>query len=129
MPTILIVEDHEDTLEVMARIVASFSYRPLRAHTAEAAFAVLVTEKPNIIIVDGMMPGMNGAEFTRLCRADSATARIPIILHTAIIDPQFSRDAIEKGVNEVWHKGKLDIDEMRERLEHYLAASGEKNLD
>ena len=126
MRTVLVVEDHEDTLEVMRRIIGSFGYRALGAHTAEAGLAMLVTQKPDIIIVDGMMPGMNGTEFIRLCRANADTALIPIILHTALSDTPFDRDAIAKGANEVWHKGRLDIDQMYSRLEHYLSgkASG-----
>ena len=129
MPTVLVVEDHEDMLEVMAKIIDRFGYRALRAHTAEAGLAMLATEKPNIIIVDGMMPGMNGTEFIRLCRADLNTAHIPIILYTALMDAKFSEDAIRKGANEVWHKGRIDVDQMRERLESYLnrEAGGEGN--
>jgi len=120
MPTVLVVEDHEDTLEVMAKIIDRFGYRALRALTAEAGLAMLATEKPDIIIVDGMMPGMNGTEFIRLCRADLNTAHIPVILYTALMDAKFSEDAVRKGANEVWHKGRIDVDQMRERLEHYL---------
>lgn len=120
MPTVLVVDDHEDTLDMMMRIIGSFGHRAISAKTGEAGLAIIVSEKPDLIIVDGMMPGMNGTEFIRLCRANQQTALIPIILHTALTDAQFSRDAIEKGVNEVWHKGKLDIDHMRNRLEYYL---------
>jgi|GEM_PF-6121631 len=120
MPTVLVVEDHEDTLEVMAKIIDRFGYRALRALTAEAGLAMLATEKPDIIIVDGMMPGMNGTEFIRLCRADLNTAHIPVILYTALMDAKFSEDAVRKGANEVWHKGRIDVDQMQERLEHYL---------
>lgn len=131
MPTVLVVEDHEDTLEVMAKIIDRFGYRALRAHTAEAGLAMLASEKPDVIIVDGMMPGMNGTEFIRLCRADMNTAHIPIVLYTALTDPKFSEDAIKKGANEVWHKGRIDVDQMRGRLEFYLnrEAGGEGNSD
>lgn len=120
MAVVLIVEDHEDTLQVMMRIITIFGHHVLSAETAEAGFAVLAAEKIDLIIVDGMMLGMNGTEFIRLCRADARTAQIPIILHTALTDEQFSRDAIAKGANEVWHKGRLGVDRMRERLEHYM---------
>lgn len=131
MPTVLVVEDHEDTLEVMAKIIDRFGYRALRADTAEAGLAMLATEKPDVIIADGMMPGMNGTEFIRLCRANAETAHIPIILYTALTDPRFSEDAIKKGANEVWHKGRIEVDQIRERLEFYLkrGMSGDDNSD
>lgn len=120
MAVVLVVEDHEDTLEVMTKIIGRFGYRAISAPTAEAGLAVLDSQKPDIMIVDGMMPGMNGSEFIRLCRANPETAHIPMILFTAVTDAQFSEDAIRKGANEVWHKGRIEVDQMRERLEHYL---------
>lgn len=95
----------------------------LTAPTAEAGLAILASEKPNIIIVDGMMLGMTASESIPLCRADAHPAHIPIILHTVLTDVQFSNDATAKGANEVWHKGKVDIGQMRAHLDHYLRES------
>jgi CheY-like chemotaxis protein len=70
--------------------------------------------------VDGMMPGMNGVEFIRLLRANEATALIPAILHTAVAEKHFTDNAMEKGANEIWIKGKVELEKMRERLTTYF---------
>jgi len=96
-------------------------HQTLGADTAEAALALLAAERPSLIIVDGMMPGMNGVEFIRLVRANLETATIPIILYTAISDQTFLDNAIEKGANEIWIKGRTDSEQMHARVEHYLS--------
>lgn len=119
--TVLVVEDHQDTLDMMLKIIRIFGHHALGAETGEAALAILCSQGPDIIIVDGMMPGMTGSEFIRLCRANPQTASIPIILQTAQTSKQFSDEAIGNGANEVWHKGQVHINHMRERLQHYLS--------
>ena len=120
MRTVLIVEDHADTLHVLLKLVGLFGYRAVGAASGEAGMAAIASEKPDLIVVDGMMPGMNGIEFIRLCRTNAETATIPIIVNTAIGDPHFSDDALRKGANEVWVKGEVGMEQMRERLGHHL---------
>jgi CheY-like chemotaxis protein len=121
MATILLVEDHEDTRYVLGRHLVAWGHRVLSAENGEAGMAILATDTPDLIIVDGMMPGMNGTEFIRLTRAQPATATIPIILYTAVSDRTFVEDAIAKGANEVWIKGDVTPGEIRQRLTQYLA--------
>ncbi len=90
------------------------------AETGEEGMAVLAERKPDLVIVDGMMPGMNGVEFIRLMRAGESTAGIPIVLYSAISDHVFAENAIEKGANEVWIKGKVDVEQIRGRVAHYV---------
>ena len=120
MATVLVVEDHDDTLRMMLKIVSCFGYRASGAGTGEAGLALIASEKPDIIIVDGMMPGMDGHEFICLCRANPLTAAIPIILHSAVTDPEFGDDAFRKGASEVWIKGNVELEQMRGRLAYYL---------
>ncbi len=80
----------------------------------------LATKKPDLVIVDGMMHGMTGVEFVRLLRADDHTAGIPVILYTAVADHTFTDNAIEKGVNEIWIKTLVTVEQMQERIAFYL---------
>lgn len=121
MALVLVIDDHAETLFVVRRIIERKGFRTLGAETAEAALALLATEKPDLIIVDGMMPAMNGVEFIRLARAHEATALTPIILYTAVMDKTFLDNAIEKGANEVWIKGQIDNAQIQERVAHFLS--------
>lgn len=120
MGLILVVEDHEDTAYVLLKMLRQWGHEALSAGTGEAGLAILADHKPDLIIVDGMMPGMNGVEFIRLIRAVEATATTPVILYTAVADTAFTDNAIQKGANEIWIKGLVEMDQMKERIDHYL---------
>jgi CheY-like chemotaxis protein len=120
MGLILVVEDHEDTAYVLLKMLKQWGHDTISAGTGEAGLALLADQKPDLIIVDGMMPGMNGVEFIRLIRAGAATSMIPAILYTAVADPAFTDNALEKGANEIWIKGLVEMDQMKARIDHYL---------
>jgi CheY-like chemotaxis protein len=119
MGLILIVDDHADTRDVLQMFLKQWGHEAITADTGEAAFGLLVNQKPDLIIVDGMMPGMNGIEFIRLLRANEATALIAAVLYTAVADPDFTDNAIAKGAAEIWVKGKMQMDQIRERASFY----------
>ena len=121
MATILVVDDHDDTNDILCRLIRSWGYKAVGAPTGEAALALLATLRPDLLIVDGMMPGMNGVELIRLVRADPHTATIPAILFTALDERQFHENAIAKGANECWIKGELEYSQMKERVEWYVS--------
>ena len=120
MASILIVEDHEDTQDLLRKLIRSWGYQTLSAASGEAGLALLATEIPDLIIVDGMMPGMNGAEFIRLLRANEHIAHIPAVLYSAVDDPVFLENAIAKGANECWVKGIIEPAQMRQSIGKYL---------
>jgi CheY-like chemotaxis protein len=119
--TVVVVEDHADTADLMARCIRSWGYRPLVAHSGEAALALLGVEAADLVIVDGMMPGMNGIEFIRLLRAGPATATIPAVLFTAVTDTRFHQNALQKGADECWIKGNLEYEQIKHRVDLLVA--------
>jgi CheY-like chemotaxis protein len=120
MGLILVVEDHDDTRHVLRMLLRQWGHETVMAETGEEGMAVLSERRPDLVIVDGMMPGMNGVEFIRLMRPGESTANIPIVLYSAISDQVFAENAIEKGANEVWVKGKVDVEQIRGRVAHYV---------
>jgi CheY-like chemotaxis protein len=120
MALILIVEDHADTRRLLQTLIEKWGHEAVGVETGEGGLALLATRKPDIIIVDGMMPGMNGTEFIRLLRASDTAATVPAILYTAIADQDFTDNALAKGANEIWIKGQIDAQQMREQIESYL---------
>jgi pilus assembly protein CpaE len=80
---ILIVDDDLDTLKLVGLILQRHGYQIVAANGGTQALAKAVTERPDIILLDVMMPDMDGYEVTRRLRADTAVAHIPIIMFTA----------------------------------------------
>jgi two-component system, OmpR family, phosphate regulon response regulator PhoB len=81
--TILIVDD-ESAIRDMLRVALEMAdYNCLEASNAQDAHAIIVDNKPDLILLDWMMPGTSGIELTRRLKRDEVTSNIPIILITA----------------------------------------------
>jgi pilus assembly protein CpaE len=80
---ILIVDDDLDTLKLVGLILQRHGYQILAANGGVQALAKATTDRPDIILLDVMMPDMDGYEVTRRLRADTSVAHIPIIMFTA----------------------------------------------
>jgi two-component system alkaline phosphatase synthesis response regulator PhoP len=98
--TILLVEDFDDTRLVMKLWLVKNGYRVLEAETGEEAISVAQRELPDLIIMDVMMPGMNGLDATQRIREYQALRRTPIVAVSAYGADEYRSIAIEAGCNE-----------------------------
>jgi DNA-binding response OmpR family regulator len=82
-PVVLAADDDEDILELVAFRLERSGYTVLRANDGEEALRLALEAKPDLAVLDVMMPKLDGFELTRRLRAEEATSRMPIILLTA----------------------------------------------
>ena len=82
--------------------------------------AVLDRDLPDLVILDAMMPGMDGAEVLRQIRTAARTAAVPVVMLSAVADPAFQEHMIRKGANDYWVKASFDYGQLGERLQAYL---------
>ncbi|HUG09580.1 MAG TPA: response regulator [Opitutaceae bacterium] len=82
-PRILVVDDEADTFEVLAFKLREAGFDPVQAADGKAALAKARSERPALIVLDLMLPEIDGLDVCRLLRRDPATASIPIIMLTA----------------------------------------------
>jgi putative two-component system response regulator len=95
--TILIVDDNSDNLDVLSGILRPF-YKVKAAINGELALKIVAAKsKPDIILLDIMMPGMDGYEVCRRLKADPITANIPIIFVTAKTEIKDEKAGFELG--------------------------------
>lgn len=80
---ILIVDDDVDSLKLIGLMLQRNGYEVVAASAGNQAIAKALAERPNLIILDVMMPDMDGYEVTRRLRSEAATRDIPIIMFTA----------------------------------------------
>ncbi|MDQ7782133.1 MAG: response regulator [Desulfomonilaceae bacterium] len=85
---ILVVEDSLTQAMLLQHFLEESGYRVLRAASGTEAIGLLETGTPALIISDIVMPGMDGFELTRKIKCDAKLKRIPVILLTALSDPQ-----------------------------------------
>ncbi len=94
---ILIVEDNEKNRRLARDILQVKGYRILEAETAEIGLELAPKEKPDLVLMDIQLPGMNGIQALKKLRADEATRAIPVLAFTASVMPQDRREIMEAG--------------------------------
>lgn len=95
-PRILIVDDTPDMLAIVGRMLGS-QYRTLTADNGRAALEIATTERPDLILLDVMMPGMTGFEVCRELRARAETKDIPVIFLTALGEVRDEKAGFDAG--------------------------------
>ncbi|MEI7013574.1 response regulator [Leptospira licerasiae] len=95
-PKILIVDDEAANLKVLKEILQE-DYRLFFAKDGIKAIELSISEKPNLILLDVMMPGMTGHETCKKLRSEPSTSRIPVIFVTAMAEEEDEADGFEAG--------------------------------
>jgi two-component system, cell cycle response regulator DivK len=80
---ILVIEDHEDNRQILRDLLGHAGYHMIEAETGEAGLAAAAAHKPDLILMDIQLPGLDGYEATRRLKADPALRSIPIIVVTS----------------------------------------------
>ena len=80
---ILVVEDHEDNRQILRDLLGNAGYQMIEAETGEDGLAAAAAHKPDLILMDIQLPGLDGYEATRRLKADPALRSIPIIVVTS----------------------------------------------
>lgn len=97
MSLILIVEDNEKNMKLVRDILQAKGYQTLEAGTAEDGIQLAIEHKPDLVLMDIQLPGMNGMEALKALRADATTAHIPVVAITASVMQQDRRQIMETG--------------------------------
>ncbi len=99
VPEILIVDDTESARDTLAALLHPEGHRLRFAENGSRALEMARESPPDLILLDVMMPGMNGQDVCRILREDPKTSEIPIIMITALDDAQSRLDGIEAGAD------------------------------
>ena len=121
---ILLVDDDPDFVEAVKVIVESGGYDVQVAYDGQEGLEAVAEQKPDLIVLDVMMPVMNGHEACAKLKADDATREIPIILLTAVADRVTTstythRDMLESEAEDYMPK-PVEPQELLERIKSWL---------
>jgi two-component system cell cycle response regulator DivK len=97
MSLILIVEDNEKNMKLVRDVLQVKGYQTIEAGSAEDGIALAQAQKPDLVLMDIQLPGMNGIEALGVLRADPGTAGIPVIAVTASVMQQDRKQITEAG--------------------------------
>lgn len=123
-PTILVVDDDALVRSMMRDGLAAAGHAVLAAASGEEALQVAHAERPACILMDIMMPDVDGYETCAALKADSRTASIPVLLVSATTDARVTDQAKRVGVAAVLRK-PIRMDELRRAVTQALGTSAE----
>jgi CheY-like chemotaxis protein len=115
---ILIVDDLMDNLLLLQTILEAEGYEVEIADNGRLAVAMVEANPPDLILLDVMMPEMNGYEVTQQIRQKQELPYIPILLVTAYAEPK-AVDGLTLGANDFIRK-PIDLDELVARVKAFL---------
>jgi len=115
---ILIVEDDPRNLKLFRDLLQRIGYETFEATDGEQGVELARARNPDLILMDIMMPKMDGIEATRILKADTATKNIPIIALTSYAMKGDKERTLEAGCDGYIAK-PVDIQELLKAVEHY----------
>jgi CheY-like chemotaxis protein len=123
MPTVLLVEDNEASRDALARRLERRRYRVLLAVDGRQAVSIARDEKPDLILMDLGLPGVDGWDATAQLKADRDTRHIPIIVLSAHAMPNDRHRALAAGCDDFDTK-PVQFPRLIEKIEILLATGG-----
>lgn len=119
-PLILVVEDNEDNLLLISYILESFSCRLMTQTNGESALTLAKQYRPDLILLDIVLPGISGIDVLYSLRKESLTSDIPAIALTALATEENRENLIRAGFNNTIIKPYL-IEELEEAISFHVS--------
>jgi two-component system cell cycle response regulator DivK len=125
---ILVVEDNEDSRELVVKILKNKGYQMIEAVDGEEAIDKALKEKPNLILMDISIPKIDGREVTKKLKSMEEFAEIPIVALTAHAMKGDREKVLGEGF-EGYISKPINIRELPEQVRSYLKGKWESVLD
>jgi two-component system, cell cycle response regulator len=100
LPQIMVVDDDPDTVSILSRHLQREGFAPIEATSGAECLRIVLEQAVDVILLDLMMPDMDGFEVCRQLKKNPATAEIPVIMITARDDLDARAEGIRLGVSD-----------------------------
>jgi CheY-like chemotaxis protein len=121
---ILIVEDNNDSLEILGLRITNFGYEAIKAHNSKEAIACVEAEPPDLILMDLDLPDVDGVKTTAILKQNPKTSHIPVVAVTAWMSALSEEKAGKVGILTYLIK-PVSPQTLKETIEEYTkGASG-----
>lgn len=120
---ILLVEDDTSLAAVYRARLELEGFDIKEVHNGEDALSVAVEYRPDLILLDAMMPKISGFDVLDILRTNPGTANIRIIMLTALSQPKDKERAESLGVDDYLVKSQVVIGDVVQRIKHHLGVS------
>ena len=124
MAKILFIEDEPALQETLGDFLGGRGHTVLSALDGEAGLEMVRRERPDLVLLDLILPRLHGIELLERMRKDPATAQTPVIILTNLESAEEVRRAIELGAKAYLVKTNYTLDEVAEKVEAVLGQRG-----
>jgi CheY-like chemotaxis protein len=120
---VLVVDDQVESARMLLRLIRQVGYDGECAFNGQSALDRLKNGPlPRLVILDQMMPGLDGVEVLRQLRAESRTAHLHVVIFSAIANPTFAAHVVAEGADAFWEKGMMDYSTFGELIGSTIGA-------
>lgn len=127
-PTVLLVDDNAELLDVLTRSLRDIGhFTVLQAEDGATGLELALTMRPACIVIDVMMPGLDGYQLVRALRGDPASATIPIVMLTALAQDEHRLGGLLAGADQYLVK-PVKIQHLMVAITEAVALSGDERL-
>lgn len=123
---VLVVDDDSTLLDMYKERLVSSGYEVITAPNGEIALAKVVETLPHVILLDVMMPKINGFDVLNIVKSSPETKNIPVIILTALSQENHKQKGIADGASDYIVKSEVMPKEVVEKIEKVIAQNKQK---
>jgi two-component system OmpR family response regulator len=120
MAKILLVDDHPDTCETLAKVLQTAGHDVRCVPNGKEALAEVLANVPDVVLLDLVMPEMDGPTFLEVVRSYLRLQSLPVVILTAFTDSPMIERARNLNVNTILAKGKATSEDIQKALEQAI---------
>ncbi len=120
--TVMIVEDEPDAAELFAEMMRVSGFHVLKASASTPAMRIIAQQKPDVVILDIMMPDISGLEILHFMRRETTLAKIPVVVVSAKGMPSDIRDGLSAGAS-VYLTKPVGFEDLKNAVERAMRDS------
>ena len=119
MMKVLVIENHADMREMLVRILDLMGFTAITSRNGKEGVEKALAEKPDLILMDIMMPEISGWEATRILRGNPQTKDIPVLAATVLFRPSDLQRCVTVGCNDYIVK-PFTVRQLRRKIERLI---------
>lgn len=119
MKKILVIDDSSTNVLLVEAVLQKHDFSVLTACNATEAFEILESDTPDLILLDILMPEINGFAFLEKMRADERFAHLPVMILSAVNNQEYKHKAKEMGAINYLTK-PLDVDDILQKIRNFF---------
>ena len=121
---VLLVDDEQSIMEIFRQVLVKGGYEVITASNGKDAISKAAEVKPDIILLDQILPDISGNDVLKTIKADDATKNIPVGMLSNYSDDSMMKAAIEQGASDYILKYQIEPNDLIEKVKQILQGQG-----